>query len=166
MKAYFSILLLFCAISLGYGSSHVISDSVVKNRVDIIESVTTKTYRFRKEILSKSKLDSLLKSTHDEQIDEYVSQSNSKNKMGNFLFWIFGLTLVAAVILTLALFEAIFYWIFKNKSTNFTPTIVFMYLSDIAFITSGIFGIVSKKKARLLKRKALERYNEIVKSQK
>ncbi len=162
MKAYFSILLLFCANGLSYGSSRVVvSDSVVKNRVDIIENVTTKTYRFRKEILSKSKLDSLLKSTHDEQIDEYVNQSNSKNKTGNFLFWIFGLTLVAAVILTLALFEAIFYWIFKNKSANFTPTIVFIYLSDIAFITSGIFGIVSKKKARLLKRKAVERYNEI-----
>ncbi len=165
MKTYFVILLLFCANGLSYGNSHVIvSDSIVKSRLDIIENVTTKTYRFKNEILSKSRLDSLLKSTDDEQIEEYVNQSNSKNKTGNLLFWIFGLTLVAAVLLTFAVFVAIFSSILKNKSTNLTPTLVFMYLSDIAFIASGIFGIISKKKARLLKRKAVERYNEIVKS--
>jgi hypothetical protein len=165
MKTYLSILLLFCTLGLSYGSSHVIvSDSVVKNRVDTIQNFTKKKYRFRGEVLSNTKLDSLLKSAGYQQIEEFITQSNSKNKTGNLLFWVFGLTVIVASILVYSVFASIFLTIFKKKSTNLTPTLVFMYISNIAFITSGIFGIVSKKKARLLKRKAVERYNEIVKS--
>jgi hypothetical protein len=169
MKTYLSILLLFCTLGLSYGSSHVIvSDSVVKNRVDTIQNFTKKKYRFRGEVLSNTKLDSLLKSAGNQQIEEFITQSNSKNKTGNLLFWVFGLTLLVGVALYLSFLFSLLFSLSTNKPTNalsnLDAKVFFLILADIVFITSGIFGIVSKKKARRLKRKAVELYNEIVKS--
>jgi hypothetical protein len=168
MKAYFVIFCLFCTIGLSYGSSHIpVADSVVKNQIDTIKIGKTDRNRYYYKgykPLTQSELEFLLKNAHDEQVDRYLTESkiesnNSKTVLGVVVF-----TVVLLGVLTAVSIVSLFSSIFTGRSANIGGGIIVAIFGIFGLITLPFLSSSAKKKSDDLKRKAVERYNDIVKS--
>jgi uncharacterized protein involved in tolerance to divalent cations len=158
MKTYFSILLLFCAVGFSYGSSHVVSlDSVVKNRADTIQIVSNSVYKFRGKYLKEKQLKLLLKTIESQRVDEAVNEYKAKKTESKTPLIISGVLLLSSTIYFFANIEPI---LFSPTFSGGTYVLIGFLLGFILEIA----GFTTKAKSNRLKRKAVERYNEIVKS--
>jgi uncharacterized protein involved in tolerance to divalent cations len=163
MKTYISILFLFCTVGLSYGSSrygnsHVtITDSVVKNRADTIQIVSNGIYKFRGKYLKEKQLKLLLKTIESQQVYEAVNEYKVKKTESKMPLFI-----------SLGVFLSSIAYLFANiEPILFTPTFhggTYVLIGFMLGFILEIAGLTAKKKANRLKRKAVELYNEIVKS--
>ncbi len=170
MKAYFSILLLFCTISLSYGSSHVVvADSVVENRADTIKIGKTEhnTYYLKGyKPLTDSELEFMLKNTHDQQVDRYLAESKIEMNNSKTIIGIVFFIVILLGVLIVASMASLISSVFTGRSSSFVGQVIGSILGVVGLVTLPFASSSAKKKSYALKRKAVERYNEIVKSQK
>jgi hypothetical protein len=170
MKTYFSILLFFCAVGLSYGSSHAVnmcSDSVVKTRADTIKIGKTdrNSYYYKGyKPLTDAELEFLLKDAHNEQVDNYLTESKIEKSNSKILIGVFIVSLIVIGIVFINIFFSVIFSSFLGTTSGVAGKIVAMVLAGIYLYSLPVFAFAKKAKSNRLKRKAVERYNEIVKS--
>ncbi len=170
MKTFFVIFCLFCTISLSYSSSHIaVADSAVKNQADTIKIGKTErnTYYLKGyKPLTDSELEFLLKTPNDEQIDRYLTESKIESNNSKTIVGVIVFTVILLGVLVYYSIISLFSSIFTGRSPSLAGQVIVSILGLVGLVTLPFVSSAAKKKSYDLKRKAVERYNDIVKSQK